>query len=202
MKTLLTALVLALLLSGCSLLRPSTPPAGEPLSWQAQQEKNQKLSDWEISGKIGVRSPKESGSGSLFWQQRENWFDIRLAGPLGRGAARLVGNPQNAKLEAANQNASGNAQNLLAERLGWNLPLEALRWWLRGLPAPGQTEQLKLDTDNRLALLKQGGWQVDYLSYREQQGYWLPERLKLSGAQLSVTLVVKDWSITSIQASQ
>ena len=27
----------------------------------------------------------------------------------------------------------------------------------------------------------------------EQGGYWLPERLKLSGHDLQVTLVIKDW---------
>ena len=29
--------------------------------------------------------------------------------------------------------------------------------------------------------------------FAEQNGYWLPERLKLHGKDLDVTLVVKDW---------
>jgi outer membrane lipoprotein LolB len=46
---------------------------------------------------------------------------------------------------------------------------------------PGQQEPLTLDGDSRLASLEQDGWQVQYLSYTEQNGYWLPERLKLHG---------------------
>ena len=30
-------------------------------------------------------------------------------------------------------------------------------------------------------------------SYTEQNGYWLPERIKLHGTDLDVTLVIKDW---------
>ncbi len=64
---------------------------------------------------------------------------------------------------------------------------------MRGLPAPDTKSKLTLDGDSRLASLEQDGWQVEYLSYAEHNGYWLPERLKLHGKDLDVTLVVKDW---------
>jgi outer membrane lipoprotein LolB len=44
-----------------------------------------------------------------------------------------------------------------------------------------------------LAKLEQDDWQVEYLSYVEQNGYWLPERIKLHGSKLDITLVIKDW---------
>jgi outer membrane lipoprotein LolB len=44
------------------------------------------LDGWQIDGKIGIRAPKDSGSGTLFWLQRQDYYDIRLSGPLGRGA--------------------------------------------------------------------------------------------------------------------
>ncbi len=31
--------------------------------------------------------PRDSGSGTLFWLQRQGYYDIRLSGPLGRGAS-------------------------------------------------------------------------------------------------------------------
>ena len=82
---------------------------------------------------------------------------------------------------------------MLEEQLGWQLPVSHLVWWVRGLPAPDSKSKLTLDGDSRLASLDQDGWQVQYLSYTEQNGYWLPERLKLHGKDLDVTLVVKDW---------
>lgn len=52
---------------------------------------------------------------------------------------------------------------------------------------------MTLDGDSRLASLEQDGWQVQYTAYTEQNGYWLPERIKLHGTDLDVTLVIKAW---------
>jgi outer membrane lipoprotein LolB len=82
---------------------------------------------------------------------------------------------------------------MLEDNLGWSLPVSHLLWWVRGLPAPSSRSRLQLDGDSRLARLEQDGWQVDYLSYGQHQGHWLPERFKLKGAGIEVTLVVKDW---------
>ena len=81
----------------------------------------------------------------------------------------------------------------LKQQLGWKLPISHLTWWVRGLPAPDSKSTVTLDSDSHLQRLTQDGWQVEYLSYTEQNGYWLPERLKLHGRDLDVTLVVKDW---------
>ena len=84
-------------------------------------------------------------------------------------------------------------QELLQQQLGLNLPVSHLLWWIRGLPAPDSRSRLALDGDSRLARLAQDGWDVEYLRYVEQDGYWLPERLRLTGHDLQVTLVIKDW---------
>lgn len=34
-----------------------------------------------------ARAPGQAGSATLFWLQRQDYYDIRLSGPLGRGAA-------------------------------------------------------------------------------------------------------------------
>jgi outer membrane lipoprotein LolB len=52
---------------------------------------------------------------------------------------------------------------------------------------------LNVDSMGRLATLQQDGWSLEYLSYTEQDGYALPERIKLHGQDLDVTLVIKDW---------
>ncbi len=64
---------------------------------------------------------------------------------------------------------------------------------MRGLPAPDSRSQLTLDADSHLARLVQDGWTVEYTRYTEQNGYTLPERLKLTGKDLEVILVVKTW---------
>ena len=185
------------LLSGCAGLTSHETLSGQgnPAQWQAHKAQASQLNGWQISGKVGIRSPRESGSATLFWLQRQDYFDIRLAGPMGRGAARLTGRPGAVSLDAANQGQfqAESAEALLQQQLGWSLPVAHLFWWIRGLPAEDSKSRLTLDSESRLAKLEQDDWQVEYLSYVEQNGYWLPERMKLHGANLDITLVIKDW---------
>ncbi|MEE4626167.1 lipoprotein insertase outer membrane protein LolB [Pseudomonas alliivorans] len=185
------------LLAGCAGLtsRESVQGKGDSAQWREHKQQLSSLDGWQINGKVGIRAPKDSGSGTLFWLQRQDYYDIRLSGPLGRGAARLTGRPGAVALEVANQGRyeAKTPEELLQNQLGWRLPVSHLVWWVRGLPAPDSKSQVTLDGDSRLASLDQDGWQVEYLSYVEQNGYWLPERVKLHGQDLDVTLVIKDW---------
>ncbi|MFI8482917.1 lipoprotein insertase outer membrane protein LolB [Pseudomonas sp. NPDC078700] len=188
---------LLVMLTGCAGLisHESIEGKGDPAAWQAHKEQLTALDAWQISGKIGIRAPKDSGSATLFWLQRQDYFDIRLSGPLGGGAARLTGRPGEVLLEVANKGRfkAESPEALLQQQLRMNLPVSHLLWWIRGLPAPDTKSELTLDTESHLSQLNQDGWKVEYLSYVEQNGYWLPERIKLHGQDLQVTIVVKDW---------
>ena len=191
------AFSLIALLAGCAGFnnREAVQGQGNTAQWRDHKTQLSSLDGWQISGKVGIRAPKDSGSGTLFWLQRQDYYDIRLSGPLGRGAARLTGRPGAVTLEVANQGRfeAANPEDLLQAQLGWKLPVSHLVWWVRGLPAPDSKSKLTLDGDSRLSTLEQDNWQVEYLSYSEQNGYWLPERIKLHGQDLDVTLVIKDW---------
>lgn len=185
------------LLAGCAGMssREAVQGKGDANQWRVNKEQLSGLDGWQINGKVGIRAPKDSGSGTLFWLQRQDYYDIRLSGPLGRGAARLTGRPGAVSLEVANQGRydAPDPETLLKDQLGWKLPVSHLVWWVRGLPAPDSKSNLTLDGDSRLASLEQDGWQIEYLSYTQQNGFWLPERMKLHGQDLDVTLVIKDW---------
>ena len=83
----------ALLLAGCAGLGPqeSVEGPGNVEDWKAHKAHISEIDGWQISGKIGIQAPQDSGSGTLFWLQRQGYFDIRLSGPLGRGATRPGG---------------------------------------------------------------------------------------------------------------
>ncbi|MGH8419928.1 MAG: lipoprotein insertase outer membrane protein LolB [Pseudomonas sp.] len=191
------AFSLIALLAGCAGItsHEAVQGKGDASKWRVNKEQLASLDGWQINGKVGIRAPKDSGSGTLFWLQRQDYYDIRLSGPLGRGAARLTGRPGAVSLEVANQGRydAPDPETLLKDQLGWKLPVSHLVWWVRGLPAPDSKSSLTLDADSRLSNLEQDGWQIEYLSYTEQNGYWLPERMKLHGQDLDVTLVIKDW---------
>ncbi|MCP9340628.1 lipoprotein insertase outer membrane protein LolB [Stutzerimonas xanthomarina] len=188
---------LTLLLTGCAGLGPqeSVEGPGNAEDWKTHKAHVSEVDGWQISGKIGIQAPQDSGSGTLFWLQRQNYFDIRLSGPLGRGATRLTGRPDAVMLEVAGQGRfeADSPEALVESQLGWQLPVSHLLYWVRGLPAPDSRSRIALDPNGRLASLQQDGWDVQYLSYTEEDGYPLPNRIKLAGRDLKITLVVKDW---------
>lgn len=193
----LAVICLVSLLAGCAGLtsREAIEGQGNAQQWKAHKAQIAGLDAWQITGKVGIRAPRDSGSGTLFWLQRQDYYDIRLSGPLGRGAARLTGRPGNVVLEVANQGRyeAASPEELLEAQLGWHLPVSHLFWWVRGLPAPDSKSKVTLDGASQLARLEQDGWEVEFLAYAEQNGYSLPQRIKLHGENLDVTLVVKDW---------
>ncbi len=188
---------LALLLAGCAGLAPqeTVEGPGNPQQWKIHKAQVSEIDGWQISGKIGIQAPQDSGSGTLFWLQRQDYFDIRLSGPLGRGATRLTGRPDAVALEVAGQGRfeADSPEALVESQLGWQLPVSNLLWWVRGLPAPDSRSRIAIDANGQLASLQQDGWDVQYLGYAEEDGYSLPNRIKLAGRDLKITLVVKDW---------
>lgn len=199
MKLLRNLLIpaLALVLAGCAGLGPqeSVEGSGSAEDWSAHKARISTIDGWQISGKIGIQAPQDSGSGTLFWLQRQDYFDIRLSGPLGRGATRLTGRPDAVALEVAGQGRfeAESPEALVESQLGWQLPVSNLLWWVRGVPAPDSRSRVQLNADGRLARLQQDGWDVEYLGYTDENGYTLPSRIKLAGRDLKIALVVKDW---------
>ncbi|TRO13195.1 lipoprotein localization protein LolB [Ectopseudomonas mendocina] len=188
---------LVALLAGCAGLtsHEALEGQGDTVQWKAHKQQIAQLDGWQINGKIGIRAPQDSGSATLFWLQRQDYYDIRLSGPLGGGAARLTGRPSDILLEVSNRGRfrAESPEALLREQLRLDLPVSNLLWWIRGLPAPESRSRITLDGESHLAQLEQDGWKVEYQRYTEQNGYALPERMKLYGQDLEVTLVIKDW---------
>lgn len=198
----ITLLAITLLLTGCGLFgtkeQPSTLPkiANEQL-WQQHQQKINQLKSWQVDGKVGIKTNTDSGSASLFWLQQETYYDIRLAGPLGRGATRIVGNTGKVTMEISGQGrfTAATPEELLKQQLGWNLPISHLAWWIKGLPAPDAPYVNVLNSDSQLAQLKQDDWTIRYDSYQQVQGYWLPQRIVAESADMRVILVIKQWTL-------
>ncbi|SDU20841.1 lipoprotein insertase outer membrane protein LolB [Halopseudomonas salegens] len=194
---LLLLLLATLTVTACSNLhqRESLDIGGDAQAWRAHKASLTSLDNWILHGKIGLRAPEESGSGTLFWLQQQDYYDIRLSGPLGRRATRIQGDRDGVTLEMAGQptRQAADAEQLLAQSIGWRLPVDNLLWWVRGLPAPDRPSQLQLDTDSRLARLQQDGWTVEYSRYQPVGERQLPQRLQISGYDLLITLVVTNW---------
>lgn len=191
-----------LLLSACQALKTGEDIGGEgsPQLWQQHRQAVSQLEAWEINGKLAMRSQQQSGSGVLFWLQRQDYFDIRVTGPLGQGATRLTGrNGQPIRLTTPHRELQADsAEQMMQEQLGWSLPVGNLYWWVRGLPAPDSKYRLSLDSNSLAHRLEQDGWQLEFVRYQSAGDIpSLPERIQLQGPHLQLTLLVKQWQIRS-----
>ena len=193
----LILLTLVLTTTACSNLhqRETLEFGGDAAAWQTHRKAVTPFDSWTLQGKLGVRAPNESGSGTLLWLQQQDNYDIRLSGPLGRGATRIQGNDDRVTLDIAGQQQTSarSAGALLEQQVGWRLPVEHLLWWVRGLPAPDSPSRLQLNPDSQLARLSQAGWTVEYSRYQQIDGMQLPQRLQLSGHNMLLTLVITRW---------
>jgi len=151
---LLFCLLLTLAACGSLHQRETIEFGGDQNAWKTHRAQLEPLDRWILQGKIGIRSPQESGSGTLFWLQRRAYYDIRLSGPLGRGATRIQGDRNSTTLEVAGRPtvSASSAEDLVAEQIGWHLPVDQLLWWVRGLPAP--------DSASRCSWIAKAGWAV------------------------------------------
>ncbi len=185
-------LLLSLILGGCSVVQqpPELPPT---LSWTQHQHRLIQLEHWQLQGKIGILNAGDGLSANLYWQQQARDYTINLSGPLGQSGTLIRGTPRGVELEIAGEGSyqAATPEALLQERLGWQLPISQINWWIRGLPAPDTPYRHSLE-ENRLATLDQNGWHVQYMRY-QHFGILLPTKIRLQRGDLQITFIVKEW---------
>ncbi len=186
----LATLAAATALAGCAALPPA--PAG---GWEAYRAQAAALRAWTLEGRVAVRRGGKGWSARLRWREAPAGWTLELRDPLGRRALRLRADGEGALLEAGGRREwAPDAGALLAHHAGLPVPVAALAWWVRGLPAPGTRHELALGPGGRPARIAQQGWTVRYLAYTEPApGLVLPRRLELERGALRVRLVVDRW---------
>ncbi|NNP68432.1 lipoprotein insertase outer membrane protein LolB [Acinetobacter sp. Ac_5812] len=176
-----------LLLTGCQHLSQPNKVIASP---QVQDENN-----FSLQGKIGVRTPQQSGSAFFTWVQQQDQFDIELTGILGVGKTQIEGKPGEVTLNSAKTGliTAETPEELLEKATGWQAPIMHLAYWVQAKPAT-QNAQISKDESNRLKQLVEDGWTVDF-SYNDAQT--LPNKLLLKQAladnkENRITMVIQN----------
>jgi len=196
MKRCLTLLLFSLLLSACVSVRPPSESAvGAKQSFSVRAKRLAQLTHWRISGAAGVVQPKDSESANYQWEQSGKTYRIQLAGALNVGSTTITGGPGWVKVARANgQSWQGKSPNsLIAARLGWELPVEQLVYWVRGIPAPSPYQNLKTDALGHLQSLSQLGWQITWSRYAQVGGVDLPRWIVLERPGWKIKLLIRQW---------
>lgn len=190
-------LTLLLSLQGCTLFQTPTappPPAGTQVDWVNHMRSLTLLQEWQIQGKIGIRTADDAGSAYIDWSQAQDSFYITLSGPLGQGTTIVSGNPTGARLEQSDGTwIAESPDQLVQEHTGWEIPISNLLYWVKGMPAPGSRPATTHNDLGTLATLRQDGWNLTFDQYSPQMGTLLPCRIRIQKDQLRVTLIIKRW---------
>ncbi|MDS4032314.1 MAG: lipoprotein insertase outer membrane protein LolB [Candidatus Contendobacter sp.] len=193
----LLAAALTALLFGCA--TPSSIPSTAQGAWTARQATLAHLTTWRADGRIGVVSGQDGWHASFQWSQQDSGYHIDLSGPLGQG--RVVVESDGAWVRIQTQDGRNwtapDADDLLEQALGVRLPVNGLRYWARGLPEPGSPPVLQTDASGRLTRLEQQGWVIEYPAYTptSRLNLDLPERIIARRQDLSVKLVIEQWTL-------
>ncbi|MDE2347114.1 MAG: outer membrane lipoprotein LolB [Gammaproteobacteria bacterium] len=182
-------LIGAVLAASCSAIRPQPRPAG---SWAQRLHVLQRAAQWEMQGRAAVAIGTHGWQASVDWRQRRGDTVVHLSGPLGVGASVLRLGPDGLSVNDAPP--SRDAVMEMQRRIGFDLPVSNLRYWLLGVPDPGLEYGLQLNDQNRAAQLTQAGWTVDFLRYRRAAVDVLPASLVLSRAGVRVRIVIDQWN--------
>ena len=189
-------LLVALLVVGASgcVLKPPLPVES---NWYARQGSLEQQRQWNLSGRVSVRTSTDAVNGSLTWLQDGRQVELGFRGPLGVGGFRLTGDDTQMLFEDSKgqQLVLDDPGNALASQLGWGVPLNSLGYWVRALPDPAMQAEQSFGPSGRLSQLHQDGWSVTYEKYALEGAFAMPGRVTVERDDVRMRLVVDSWRL-------
>ena len=189
----LAALALVVVLGACR----SVPQSASPGSTVDQRAALGGLSDWQARGRVAVRSASDGFSASFNWQEAAGQSSIDVHGPFGAGAAHisrsreliLIDTGNGAPLQVPPPFTA--LEPALTAQLGFPLPIDLLRYWVLGVPAPSAP------SESLAGGFRQAGWQVFFSAFTTVAGAPgpLPIRFALSRGLTEIRVAISTWQV-------
>lgn len=193
------ALLILVLATAACVHHPGLTP---PTNLRDHQQQIQAIGDWQLKGKLGIRTLDDSGSASLAWVQQTTRYHINLSGPLGQKRMIITGQPGKVRLEQTGEpiREAKTPEALIKQQLGWTLPVTQLAYWVRGVPAPkGRITRLEQNDTGLIAQLHQGDWLITYSNYQDQtlagKTLALPGKITAEYRDVRLILVIRQWRL-------
>jgi len=187
-------LLLGLSVSSCSLFSADLQPDPE-YQLNPQEQALAQIQHWSLGARLSVRYENTAWSGGLRWRQSPQDFVLSVSAPLGQGALRLQGDINAVRFQSADgrELLADDLAHMIRHELGFELPVLELRNWIRGLPATPGGAFLVRDDQQRIQVIRQRGWRVDYAAYQEFSAQWLPRKIHISDGSYDIRIAVYDW---------
>lgn len=195
----------ASMLAACATLTGRAPEgAANEAAWQARLTELDAVDSWELSGRVGVVTAKDGGSGSLDWKQRGAELSFDFRGPLGAGAVHMEGDAEALHVQSSRGDdfVTTDPEQDFTTHLHMPMPVFSMRYWLLGIPDPGAPYSKTVDARGEPMNLKQRDWSVEYQEYAEVQGLSLPVRFTLTRGEVRIKMAVNQWNLAPAAATR
>ena len=209
LRSLLLAAGVSMSVAACTSVGPQKTPAPDvaytvsPAAERAEAARVQSLRaqpDWNFQGRVAVSRGRDGGSGRIDWVQQGSGYEVQLSAPVTRQSWRLLGDTAGAgsRLEGlqGGTREGADAGQLLREATGWDIPVNQLPDWTRGLVLESEGERgVQRDADGRPRRMQQAGWDVQYLEWSPAEAGKpaLPRRIEAVRGDAKVRLVIDQW---------
>jgi len=201
-RRLLRLLPLAsVLLAACSVNKPQGP--GQSVTspqWQQHQQAVEKITQYQTRGAFAYLSDKQKVYARFNWQQTApDRYRLLLTNPLGSTELQLDAQGSVVQLvdNKGKRYTSNDAEKMISQLTGMDIPLNSLRQWMMGLP--GDSTDYTLDDKYRLREVNYSRngqqWAVTYQAYDNKQQPALPANMELREGDQRIKLKMDGWTV-------
>jgi outer membrane lipoprotein LolB len=194
---ILSMCTLSLVIASCANQTIRTETEKNSL-WENHHTEILNLRDWELAGRMAVRVDNDAWSASLFWIQTGDSFEMRIIAPLAQGTALITGDKDSILLKTSDNRefSDKDVNEILKNSFGWSIPLNALKYWIRGIPNSTLTsDKFAINDSGHLQKAEQDGWSIDYQRYDLTKEIALPSRIEFSRSGTQVRIVINRWDL-------
>lgn len=191
----------SVLLAACSVNKPQGP--GQSVTspqWQQHQQSVEKITHYQTRGAFAYLSDSQKVYARFNWQQTApDRYRLLLTNPLGSTELQLDAQGSVVQLvdNKGKRYVSNDAEKMISQLTGMDIPLNSLRQWILGLP--GDSTDYALDDQYRLRQVNYSRngqkWTVTYQGYDNKLNPTLPSNLELREGNQRIKLKMDSWTV-------
>ncbi len=192
----------SLLLAACSINKPQQGPGPSTNApqWQQQQQQVARISHYQTRGAFAYLSDKQKVYARFNWQQSApDRYRLLLTNPLGSTELQLDAQGSVVQIvdNKGKRYTSNDAEKMISQLTGMDIPLANLRQWMMGLPGDATDYQLNERYQLKsLSYMRNGQqWNVVISDYDNKVTPPLPANLELTQGDQRIKLRMDSWTI-------
>lgn len=186
MKSILALLFCTLLLASCK--QSSVKPKLELNLVEFND-----IERYQILGKMSFSDGQDGGSGRIDWQFNNGYVVALLKAPLGSKSWEIKEFEGGAQIETNQgyKQISESAQSLISQELGWHVPWNELKHWIKGSPHLSNKSEVTVHNDGYD--IREKGWVIQYSKLRSFETGELPMKIVARKDNYAIKVSIKSW---------